>query len=505
MYLLTNSINKVMKTINLLIIKLLLVAIMSSLAYSLQSQIISGQVKTIKLTTPEKKETPEIRAFPRLQIEKQIFTDENNNNLLEASETGKLELKIRNLGNRTAKNVKINLAQTDENIKGLLYDSGIEVGDLPPGESKNATVVIGADYKVQKTTARFRIDVLEEDGFNIPPEYINILLRPELGPFELSWESPNIPDTTVFEPSIPIKIKIQSSAPIRTISIFNNDIIQISDYNLDKYRNIYSFSRPFTLSEGQNIIKVKVENENNNTISDTRRVYYQSEKRLALIIGNSDYIYGGTLNNPINDARAMSEVLQKVGFEVLKHENLNQKEMKKAIDEFGTKLYDYDVGLFYYAGHGIQSGGFNYLIPVESQLRAYEDVEYDCVRADRILRKMEYASTDVNVLILDACRDNPFERRWTRAASGKGLAFMDAPSGSLIAYATSPGRTAADGTGKNGLYTEALLKYIQKRGLQIEEVFKNVRREVEVKSAGNQTPWESTSLKGYFYFKKGFE
>jgi len=118
---------------------------------------------------------------------------------------------------------------------------------------------------------------------------------------------------------------------------------------------------------------------------------------------------------------------------------------------------------------------------------------------------MEYASTDVNVLILDACRDNPFERKWNRAAAGKGLAFMDAPSGSLVAYATSPGRTAADGAGKNGLYTEALLKYIQKRGLQIEEVFKNVRREVESKSGGKQTPWESTSLKGYFYFKKRFE
>ena len=250
-----------------------------------------------------------------------------------------------------------------------------------------------------------------------------------------------------------------------------------------------------------------VENEDNSTIEDIRKVYFQSEKRLALVIGNADYIYGGTLPNPVNDARSMSEALQKVGFDVLKFENLNQKDMKKAIDDFGTQLYNYDIGLFYYAGHGIQSGGFNYLIPVESQLVAYADVEYDCVRADRILRKMEYAKTDVNVLILDACRDNPFERKWSRAAAGKGLAFMDAPSGSLIAYATSPGRTAADGygAGKNGLYTEALLKYIQQSGLQIEEVFKNVRREVETKSAGNQTPWESTSLKGYFYFKRQFE
>ncbi len=494
-----------MKTVNLLIVKLFLIAVVLNFSFSLQSQVISGQVKTIKLTPAKQEEKIEIKVFPRLQIENQIFTDENNNNILDANETAKLELKISNLGNRTANNVKINLNQADENIKGLLYESSIEIGDLLPNETRDATLVIAADDNVPKTTARFSIEVLEENGFNIPPQYIDIDLRPKTGPFELSWDSPIMPDTTVFNPNISVKIKINSGSPIRTISIFNNDIIQISDYKLNKIRNIYSFNHPLTLAEGQNIIRVKVENEDNNTIDEIRKVYYQSEKRLALVIGNSEYIYGGTLSNPVNDARAMSEVLQKVGFEVMKYENLHQKDMKKAIDDFGTKLYNYDVGLFYYAGHGIQSGGFNYLIPVESRLLAYEDVEYDCVRADRILRKMEYAQTDVNVLILDACRDNPFERKWNRAASGKGLAFMDAPSGSLIAYATSPGRTAADGSGKNGLYTEALLKYIQRGGLQIEEVFKNVRREVESKSAGNQTPWESTSLKGYFYFKKKVE
>jgi uncharacterized caspase-like protein len=118
------------------------------------------------------------------------------------------------------------------------------------------------------------------------------------------------------------------------------------------------------------------------------------------------------------------------------------------------------------------------------------------------MSKMEYAATDVNIIILDACRNNPFERQWNRAAAGKGLAYMDAPSGSMIAYATSPGRTAADGSGKNGLYTSILLKYIQQKGLQIEEVFKNVRRDVESQSGGSQVPWEMTSLKGQFYFRR---
>jgi hypothetical protein len=494
-----------MKAINLLILKLTVIALFLFFNSSLHSQVISGQVKTIKLTAPEKKETVEIRGFPRLQIEKQVLSDENNNNVLEANESAKLELKINNMGNKTARNVRIKFNQTDETIKGLLYDSDIEIGDLPPHESRNATLVIAADYKIPKAIAKFKLEVMEDNGFNVPPVYIDIAVRPQMGTFTVDWLSPSILDTTVFSPDIPLEIKIQSGSPIKTISVFRNDIIQISDYNLRKYRNVYAFSHNITLSEGQNTIKVKVVNEDNNEIEDIRKVYYQKEKRLALIIGNSDYIYGGSLTNPVNDARAMADVLKKVGFEVMEYENLTQPDMKKAIDEFGNKLYGYDVGLFYYAGHGIQSDGFNYLIPVEAQLMAYEDVEYDCVRADRILSKMEYASTSVNVLILDACRDNPFERKWSRAAAGKGLAFMDAPSGSLVAYATSPGRTAADGVGKNGLYTEALLKYIQERGLQIEEVFKNVRREVESKSGGQQTPWESTSLKGYFYFKKKFE
>ena len=214
-----------MKTINLLLLKLILIAIALGHTYSLQSQVISGKVKTVKLTTPKKEETIEIKGFPRLQIEQQILTDENNDNILEANETAKLELKIRNLGTSVAKNVKISLNQTDENIKGLLYDSSIEMGDLLPGESRDATLIVAADYKVPRTTARFSIEVLEENGFNIPPEYFDIAIRPETGPFELTWESPNIADTTVFAPNMSIKIKIHSGTPIKTISIFNNNII----------------------------------------------------------------------------------------------------------------------------------------------------------------------------------------------------------------------------------------------------------------------------------------
>ena len=199
----------------------------------------------------------------------------------------------------------------------------------------------------------------------------------------------------------------------------------------------------------------------------------------------------------------MSEVLQKLGFTVFKYENLSQVQMKKAIDDFGFKLKGNDVGLFFYAGHGIQSKGYNYLIPVDAQLQSEQEVEYDCVQADRILVKMEGSGTKVNIIILDACRNNPFERSWTRSTNGQGLAFMNAPKGTLIAYATSPGSTASDGSGRNGLYTSAILESISKPNLTIESMFKNVRNIVSQKSQKQQTPWESTSLTGNFYFNTG--
>jgi len=224
-----------------------------------------------------------------------------------------------------------------------------------------------------------------------------------------------------------------------------------------------------------------------------------TEKRLALVIGNGNYPTS-TLSNPENDARSMSDVLKRLGFIVNEYENLNQAQIKMAIDDFGNKLKGNDIGLFYYAGHGIQAKGYNYLIPVDAQLKTEEQVEYDCVRADRILALMETSGTKVNIIILDACRNNPFERSWSRSATGKGLASMNAPKGTLIAYATAPGSTASDGSGKNGLYTSALLESIQIPDITIIQMFQNVRNIVVQKSQDKQMPWESTSLTADFYF-----
>jgi hypothetical protein len=237
-----------------------------------------------------------------------------------------------------------------------------------------------------------------------------------------------------------------------------------------------------------------------NSEAQTNALTSGGDKRLALVIGNSKYINSAPLANPVNDARAIKDALQKVGFDVYEYENLNQSQIKQAIDNFGTKLKLYSIGLFFYAGHGIQSKGSNYLIPVDANIQSEQQIEYDCVQADRVLGLMEAAGSKINIVILDACRNNPFERSWSRALEGTGLAFMNAPTGSLIAYSTSPGRTASDGEGSNGLYTTALLDNIKTPNITILQMFQNVRRTVSDKSYKQQIPWESTSLTNDFFF-----
>ena len=250
-------------------------------------------------------------------------------------------------------------------------------------------------------------------------------------------------------------------------------------------------------AENQDIIPVQAVPESDNLEATSAA----AQKRLALVIGNSMYMYGGILSNPENDANDIGRKLQQLGFDVMLFNNLDQKNFKKAIDDFGMNLKSYDVGLFYYAGHGIQVKGNNYLIPVDANLSTENEVEYDCVNAGRLLAKMEDAGSTTNIIILDACRDNPFERSWRRATHGMGLAFMTAPAGSLISYATSPGATASDGSGRNGLFTSALLTYIDEPRISILEMFQKVRTYVREQSEGQQVPWESTSLEGNFYFK----
>ncbi|MGE0155709.1 MAG: caspase domain-containing protein [Geobacter sp.] len=222
-----------------------------------------------------------------------------------------------------------------------------------------------------------------------------------------------------------------------------------------------------------------------------------SRKRVALVIGNGSYT-SAPLKNPVNDARAMAATLRRLGFEVEEHVNLGYMPFNDAVEAFGNKLKAGGIGLFYYAGHGMQVQGANYLIPVDAKIRAENEVRYKAIDVGLVLAKMESAKSDVNIVILDACRDNPFSRSF-RSAS-QGLAQIDAPTGTIIAYATAPGKTASDGKGKNGAYTEALIQAMENADLKVEEVFKRVRRLVLEKTNKLQVPWESSSLVGDFLF-----
>jgi formylglycine-generating enzyme required for sulfatase activity len=229
-----------------------------------------------------------------------------------------------------------------------------------------------------------------------------------------------------------------------------------------------------------------------------------AEQRVALVIGNSDYKKITPLRNPSNDAKDMAIALRSLDFEVTEKINLNRQQMAKAIYQFGKKLGKGVTGLFYYAGHGVQVEGRNYLIPLNAVIKDKDEVRYESINVERILHKMKSAGNLTNIIILDACRNNPFKGRGGFRDMSLGLARVDAPTGSLIVYATGPGEKAADGKGKNGLFTKHLLKNISRPNLDIALMLRDTRLGVMKDSIRlgyqEQIPWESSSLLAPFCF-----
>jgi hypothetical protein len=225
-----------------------------------------------------------------------------------------------------------------------------------------------------------------------------------------------------------------------------------------------------------------------------------AETRIALVIGNGAY-GSSPLLNPPNDAKLIGDTLAALGFEVVVRRDADQATMKRALQDFGARLEKGGadaVGLFYYAGHGVQLNGRNYLIPTKANIEREGDVEIEAVSADWVLEQMRYARNRLNIVILDACRNNPFVR--SMRSADRGLAKMDAPAGTLIAYSTAPGDVAADGTGRNSPYTLALAQAMREVRQPVEQVFKRARVAVRSATSDQQTPWESSSLTGDFYF-----
>jgi formylglycine-generating enzyme required for sulfatase activity len=224
------------------------------------------------------------------------------------------------------------------------------------------------------------------------------------------------------------------------------------------------------------------------------------QRRLALVMGNGAYQNANPLKNPPNDAKAIADALRELGFEVTLGTNKPQREMKQMMREFGQRLRTQGgVGLFYYAGHGVQAKGHNYLVPVAAVIQSEADLEDEAIDVNYVLNLMDEAQNALNIVILDACRNNPFGRSFRSAANG--LAQVKAPTGTLIAYATAPDDIAADGGGANSPYTEELIKEMRQPGVLIETMFRRVAEQVSSRSGGRQEPWFSANVKGDFYFK----
>jgi hypothetical protein len=324
----------------------------------------------------------------------------------------------------------------------------------------------------------------------------------------ITWLSPEYYTTNASSGSLKIKLCVESATPLINVQIFSNDQMLVDNANrglkVISTACDFTIEREITLLDGTNTLKVIVENGSGKTTSDIRTVTFKkttAENRVALIIGNGNYPTM-PLKNPVNDANAIAKELRNLGFEVISFTDMNQNDMKKQIRTFGEKLAAKGgVGLFYFAGHGIQLNGENYLVPVDAKIEKEQDVELEAVSLKRILGEMDYARNDMNIVILDACRNNPFARSW-RSTGNSGLATTTAPQGTFIAYATAPGSVAADGEGQNGLYTQELLKALNVSNIKIEDVFKTVRNNVYQKSNKQQVPWENSSIFGDFYFKK---
>lgn len=220
--------------------------------------------------------------------------------------------------------------------------------------------------------------------------------------------------------------------------------------------------------------------------------------RIALIIGNSKYL-DSPLTNPANDASAMSKELKLLGFETQTLLDSNLKDLINAVQSHSDQISKLKaVGLFYYAGHGVQIAWRNYLIPVDASIDRIEDIPKKTFELNTMLLALNKAKNPMNIIILDACRDNPFGKKVP--TEQKGLSQFDAPLNSFLCYATAPGNVASDGAGVNGLFTENLLREMRVPEAKIEDVFKRVRLKVRLASKGQQIPWESTSLEDDFYF-----
>ncbi|MCX6328351.1 MAG: caspase family protein, partial [Bacteroidia bacterium] len=387
----------------------------------------------------------------------------------------------------------------------LLYLNGISKGeaDIQPLPAEPGTYLLEKNINFSPGENSIYLVATNNEGSNKSDE--RYFSNPAAIPPVITWSNPNTPNSLANTESLVISACINSPTELKSVKLLVNGNILTEDNVFQAAAsgdcNI-NWQSTVILREGDNSIFIIAANVAGSTTSVKRSIKFQpaiAEKRLALIIGNSDYKNSATLKNPVNDANLMEGTLKDIGFEVIKHLNAGKDEMMSAIREFENKIANYNVALFYYAGHGNQVDGKNYLIPIDAKLEKPTDCRFEAVEVDLIVEEFERYQDNTNIVILDACRNNPFAS-WARGGEA-GFKMMSFTSGTIVAFATSEGTTAADGKGANGLYTEELVKQIL-IPQSISSVFMNTRVQVRKLSGNTQVPLEVNKLNGDFFFRK---
>jgi hypothetical protein len=387
----------------------------------------------------------------------------------------------------------------------LFYVNGVSKGEgeiLPSAESDQTFVV---EKTINFGPGQNNVYIVATNNDGAVKSEIRYFTNPSAVVPVVSWANPENENTIVNKENLPISACIKSPTELKSVKLLVNGNIQSED-NVFQVSTVgdcnYNWQSSLVLKEGDNNIYIIATNIAGSTTSERRLIKLQpslGERRLALVFGNSQYKNSASLRNPANDANLMEGTLKELNFDVIKHLNASKEEMMNAIREFNEKLPYYNVALFYYAGHGNQVEGKNYLIPVDANLEKETDCKFEAVAVDFIVEEFEKYQENTNIVILDACRNNPF-KAWARGGE-QGFKAMSFTSGTIIAFATSEGTTAADGKGANGLFTEELVKQMAVPQ-SILNVFMNTRVQVRKMSNNQQIPTEWNKLNGDFFFKK---
>ena len=401
--------------------------------------------------------------------------------------------------------------QKDKQKAKMWYQKAAAQGDI-----FSTTELQGMGVKVAKTTTNTKTNTNTNTTTTTTKTNTTTSSKPRA---TLTWISS---PTTTTNRKYTLKAGIKSKSTIENVVVKLNGQTDrgIKTVSVDGYDMV--INRDFTLAQGTNTIQVSVTNEGG-TATFERSVTYTpvsdnsakpatnstkkitiNERRVAFVVGNSNYSDTNMqLANPMNDATDLAAKLANLGFVVVRSLNQTKQGLESAAQLFSEKAKKADVALFFYAGHGIQYQGDNYLVPIDAKLPSEEYVKYNCTNANLILDLMEKAGCKMKIVILDACRNNPFARSWHRGVGNNGgLGIMNAPKGTFIAFSTAPGDVALDGdTGqRNSPYTAALLQTLNKKGLSITDFFQEVLERVATSTNEKQTPWTSNSFRGKFVF-----